>query len=222
MLDEPPPRVYQQSRQTQTSSPTDYTMSCSPSLFAPQPILQQQLLSRPIFSPPYPTQPIETQPIRTLSYTFNLSSTPSPSSSSSSHSPKPQPQTPTYTLSKPLHTRPKTATKKPCASTPHKQKSVQMSLEVKVERAKGFHAFFVPLARSMPPAPPSSPVLRAQSGCGSGGCRDGDRDGDGEGHDLIERKLDLNVSGRWGERSKRRSEEEWVEDVEESMEVNSE
>ena len=30
---------------------------------------------------------------------------------------------------------------------------------MKVEKAKGFHAFFVPLGKSLPPAPPSSPVL---------------------------------------------------------------
>lgn len=45
------------------------------------------------------------------------------------------------------------------SSTTGKHKNVQVALEVKVERSRGFHAFFVPLARSMPPAPPSSPVF---------------------------------------------------------------
>ncbi|OCF37218.1 hypothetical protein I316_01125 [Kwoniella heveanensis BCC8398] len=48
--------------------------------------------------------------------------------------------------------------KKPSGSTSHKQRNVQMSLEVKVEKAKGFHAFFVPLCKGLPPAPPCSPV----------------------------------------------------------------
>lgn len=33
-----------------------------------------------------------------------------------------------------------------------------------MERAKGFHAFFVPLGRSLPPAPPSSPVMAPSQG----------------------------------------------------------
>ena len=48
---------------------------------------------------------------------------------------------------------------KKMSSSNSKHKTVQVSLEVKVERAKGFQAFFVPLARNLPPAPPSSPVL---------------------------------------------------------------
>lgn len=52
---------------------------------------------------------------------------------------------------------------KKMSSTTGKHKSVQVSLEVKVERSRGFHAFFVPLARAMPPAPPSSPVFGQSS-----------------------------------------------------------
>lgn len=53
--------------------------------------------------------------------------------------------------------------KKVSSTTTNKVKSVQVSLEVKVERSRGFHAFFVPLARSLPPAPPSSPVFGQSS-----------------------------------------------------------
>ncbi|WWC70720.1 uncharacterized protein I206_104671 [Kwoniella pini CBS 10737] len=48
--------------------------------------------------------------------------------------------------------------KKLIGSTNQKQKNVQMSLELKVEKAKGFHSFFVPLCKNLPPAPPCSPV----------------------------------------------------------------
>jgi hypothetical protein len=83
--------------------------------------------------------------------------TPTQAQSSSSSSPAPHILNQSHL--KPC--RPKiSANKKPTSSSNQKTKSVQKSLEVKVERAKGFHAFFVPLARSMPPAPPSSPVLR--------------------------------------------------------------
>jgi hypothetical protein len=56
--------------------------------------------------------------------------------------------------------------KKTSSTTTSKVKSVQVSLEVKVERSRGFHAFFVPLARGMPPAPPSSPVFGQSSNFG--------------------------------------------------------
>jgi hypothetical protein len=45
-----------------------------------------------------------------------------------------------------------------------KAQKVQINLELKVEKAKGFAAFFsvpVPSGRSVPRAPPSSPVLGA-------------------------------------------------------------
>lgn len=53
--------------------------------------------------------------------------------------------------------------KKPSCSTREKRNDVQQNLEAKVEKSKGFHAFFVPLGRSLPPAPPSSPVLGASN-----------------------------------------------------------
>ena len=37
-----------------------------------------------------------------------------------------------------------------------------------MEKSKGFHAFFVPLGRGVPAAPPSSPVLAPQDGHGHG------------------------------------------------------
>lgn len=77
-----------------------------------------------------------------------------------------------------------------------------------MERAKGFHAFFVPLARAQPPAPPSSPVLgqRAlphQMGALAGG--------------------DDYFNG-WETKQKVGRREQWVENVsgDESMEVDSE
>lgn len=60
----------------------------------------------------------------------------------------------------------------------------------------------------MPPAPPSSPVLRAHGDLsdGDGGVESG--------------KMDFFAS--WEQRVKRREREEWVEDVEEGMEIDSE
>ena len=112
------------------------TMSYSQPLLAPQPVVPRPLFtSRPI--PPLLSHSIST-PTYPASSSFPI---PLPHSHSLSNKARPKPL------------------KKPSTSTPTKHKSVQLSLEVKVERAKGFHAFFVPLARSLPPAPPSSPVL---------------------------------------------------------------
>ncbi|ORX40025.1 hypothetical protein BD324DRAFT_615988 [Kockovaella imperatae] len=47
--------------------------------------------------------------------------------------------------------------KKPTRSTLEKRSAVQLSLELKVEKAKGF--LVIPLGRPPPPAPPSSPIL---------------------------------------------------------------
>lgn len=78
---------------------------------------------------------------------------------------------------------------KKMSSTTGKHKSVQVALEVKVERSRGFHAFFVPLARSMPPAPPSSPVFGQSANAAA------EQDG-----------------SAWSSQSKS-CEERWVEDV---------
>lgn len=58
--------------------------------------------------------------------------------------------------------RPKLGHKKPSCSTRDKSREVQSSLEKQVEKAKGFQAFFVPLGKGLPAAPPSSPVLGAR------------------------------------------------------------
>lgn len=103
--------------------------------------------SAPLFHPqPQRAQPTQSQLINPPPLTHSTSYASSPSSSSFPHTPKT------------LTGRPKPS-KKVSTSTASKHKNVQDRLEVKVERAKGFHAFFVPLARTLPPAPPSSPVL---------------------------------------------------------------
>jgi hypothetical protein len=85
---------------------------------------------------------------------------------------------------------------------------VQDRLEVKVERAKGFHAFFVPLARALPPAPPTSPVLGQRAPSISGA--------NAGGEDYFQ-GWDKHKGGR---------REQWVEDVsgeeDSGMEVDSE
>ncbi|KAK8858631.1 hypothetical protein IAR55_002860 [Kwoniella newhampshirensis] len=120
-------------------------------------------LPRPAFSPASSSSfsshpsPIPSLPQHT---SFSAPTTPLGSSSSSSTS---RPAHSSHSQSQ-LHRtttaggRPRGPTKKPSGSTSTKQKNVQMSLEVKVEKAKGFHAFFVPLCKTLPPAPPCSPV----------------------------------------------------------------
>lgn len=93
-------------------------------------------------------------------YTPRISS----SSSSSSHPALSSKAQPSGHVTK----RPKMA-KKANSSTTTKQRSVQASLEAKVEKSRGWNAFFVPLARGMPGAPPSSPVMAAQGYGGSAG-----------------------------------------------------
>lgn len=98
--------------------------------------------------------------------------------------------------------RPKPFKKLSSSTNPQKHKTVQMSLEVKVEKAKGFReAFFVPLARNLPPAPPSSPVL---------------------GHSTIQRTVSpMNTSqhasdhfgSSWDNQQKAQCREHWVEHV---------
>lgn len=107
-----------------------------------------------------------------------------PASTSGSPSPPPTFLKPSHSLSK----KHRQQMPKKGSSSTGKHKSVQVSLEVKVERSKGFHAFFVPLARSLPPAPPSSPVLAST-----------------EGKAFAEWSLDGD---------NRKGEERWVEDIE--------
>lgn len=97
---------------------------------------------------------------------------------------------------------------KKSSSTNGKHRNVQMSLEVKVEKAKGFHSFFVPHCKGgVPPAPPCSPVL------GHGNLRER-RDMD-EGSEATS----ADYFGTWSKHTEKES-EQWVEDVEEGMEVD--
>lgn len=83
-----------------------------------------------------------------------------------------------------------------------------MSLEVKVEKAKGFHSFFVPHCKGgVPPAPPCSPVL------GQGNLRER-RDMDEESE-----AISTDYFGTWSKHTEKES-EQWVENVEEGMEVD--
>lgn len=141
-------------------------------IYQPNPVTFQ----RPMFSSSFSSP---------AACSFNSTTSSAPASASGSPSPPPTFLKPSHSLSK-KH-RPQMPKK--MSSTTGKHKSVQVSLEVKVERSKGFHAFFVPLARSMPPAPPSSPVL-AHS----------------EGKDFPEWSLDGSIE--------RKGEERWVEDIE--------
>jgi hypothetical protein len=117
----------------------------------------------------------ETRPIARPTPKAFYSYTPSPSHHPiTTHS---LPTTPIASSSKthlPTSTtkRPKPLTKKNSVSTRDKRHDVQSNLEAKVEKSKGFHAFFVPLGRGVPAAPPSSPVLAPQDGHGQVGGKD--------------------------------------------------
>ncbi|WVQ73111.1 hypothetical protein IAR50_002675 [Cryptococcus sp. DSM 104548] len=110
-------------------------------------------LTRPMFastnstpSPISSSKPLQAQHQSQQAYT-----TPS----SPAFSPRPTPHGQNASSSR---LRPKALKKS--SSTSGKHRNVQMSLEVKVEKAKGFQAFFVPLCKGgVPPAPPCSPVL---------------------------------------------------------------
>ena len=129
-----------------------------------QPHRSYTMPSTPIFHPPRHTHHIHHHsspipPYLTHSTSYPASSSHIITTPTSTLAAKPQPHslsTKGTSLARP------SPCKKPSSSTIAKQKSVQLSLELKVERAKGFHAFFVPLARTLPPAPPSSPVLAAR------------------------------------------------------------
>ncbi|CAD6567521.1 MAG: hypothetical protein TREMPRED_003686 [Tremellales sp. Tagirdzhanova-0007] len=132
-----------QSHTTPPLHPTDaHNRLCSEQSVTPQPASPRPVLTSDKAYEPIPHPPLQT--------------TPCPCDSSVTN--KLLPRT---LLSKGTpHITPRTVWKKPSPSTPTKQKSVQLSLELKVERSRGFYPFFVPLARSMPPAPPSSPTLQ--------------------------------------------------------------
>lgn len=118
-------------------------------------------------------------------FNYHTQPTPSPSpfySQPSTPTQSCQPSTSTSTSTTTIHKssslkcRPKLPHKKPSCSTRDKRTDVQQNLEAKVEKAKGFHAFFVPLGKSLPPAPPCSPVLGAtnpQHGRGGQSQQDG-------------------------------------------------
>ncbi|WRT67819.1 uncharacterized protein IL334_004793 [Kwoniella shivajii] len=119
-------------------------------------------------------------------------------------------------------TRPKSM-KKPSGSTSQKQKNVQMSLEVKVEKAKGFHAFFVPLCKNLPPAPPCSPVGSHGNGNGILKQRDDDNQNNGvsgfggNGNDNASGIGNLTEMDYFGQWNKRKENDQWVEDVTTSL-----
>jgi len=99
---------------------------------------------------------------------YSFSPSPSPHHTITTHS---LPTTPLASSSKTPITsnkRPKPLVKKNSVSTRDKRHDVQSNLEAKVEKSKGFHAFFVPLGRGVPAAPPSSPVLAPQDSHGHG------------------------------------------------------
>ncbi|WWC62510.1 uncharacterized protein I303_105106 [Kwoniella dejecticola CBS 10117] len=115
--------------------------------------------------------------------------------------------------------RPNKPLKKSSGSTNQKQKNVQMSLELKVEKAKGFHAFFVPLCKNLPPAPPCSPV----NGHGHGHGHHIPKKGHQQHQQLhqadniaMSNELDLGLDyfGSW---NKSRAHDTWVEDISNSL-----
>ncbi|ORY24283.1 hypothetical protein BCR39DRAFT_325346 [Naematelia encephala] len=98
--------------------------------------------------------------------------------------------------------------KKLSASTNTKHKAVQLALEQKVDKAKGFHAFFVPLARPIPNAPPSSPVLHPQCTTTTTTNMMGQKEKD--------------YFGKWHEHvTGPKGSQQWVEDVDDSMQLDS-
>lgn len=77
-----------------------------------------------------------------------------------------------------------------------------------MERSKGFHSFYVPIGRPIPSAPPSSPVLEHRSV--SHGSASGSRDmknGEGDYFGCLE---GMKLKGR----------EEWVENVNDGMDLD--
>ncbi|WWC88713.1 uncharacterized protein L201_003626 [Kwoniella dendrophila CBS 6074] len=95
--------------------------------------------------------------------------------------------------------------KKSSGSTTQKQKNVQMSLELKVEKAKGFHAFFVPLCKNLPPAPPCSPVNNHGT--------------HGQTQTINQNTNSIDYFGGCWNKSK--SNDQWVEDISNSLKNNN-
>ncbi|WVQ83204.1 hypothetical protein IAT38_005343 [Cryptococcus sp. DSM 104549] len=173
--------------------------------------------SRPSsYSSPFtpPTQPTPIPSFASSPHTPqppHMLPTPAPSSSPSPPTSRPAPPPPSHSNSHRL-ARPKPL-KKPSASTGNKHRSVQMSLEVKVEKAKGFHAFFVPLCKGgVPPAPPCSPVHA------HGQLKDRERREDSEGQEG-EQGPGPDYFGAWTRQSEKER-DEWVENAGEGMEVD--
>ncbi|WVW84631.1 hypothetical protein I302_106665 [Kwoniella bestiolae CBS 10118] len=132
----------------------------------------------------------------------SLSVPPTPSTSSPRPTiPHSQSQSQRIPHSSASYTRPKPL-KKSSGSTNQKQKNVQMSLELKVEKAKGFHAFFVPLCKNLPPPPPCSPV----NGHSPLSPQHNQTQGQGQ--------MNGDYFGQW---NKARSHDTWVEDVGNSL-----
>ncbi|WVQ96456.1 hypothetical protein IAU59_003561 [Kwoniella sp. CBS 9459] len=164
-----------------------------------------------------PSQPTPIPSAQSAQYPISMPTTPAVASSSQSQS-RPH-VTPSQSQSHKFG-RPRPI-KKPSGSTSHKQRNVQMSLEVKVEKAKGFHAFFVPLCKGLPPAPPCSPVHShgslaktnggndALSSPSSSSSSSGHSHELGGGADVLDGQTDY--FGIWGNGKER---DQWVEDVE--------
>ncbi|ODN81637.1 hypothetical protein L202_02041 [Cryptococcus amylolentus CBS 6039] len=176
--------------------PSHFTMTQQQhqGLFASQPQAQGQFphLARPLFASTNstPSPSAFSKPLQ--AHQHQAYTTPS----SPAFAPRPQPQPQSASSSR---LRPK-ALKKSSSST-GKHRNVQMSLEVKVEKAKGFQAFFVPLCKGgVPPAPPCSPVL---------GHRETQRGVSEE----TESAGSPDYFGAWT-RDGGKEREEWVEDVE--------
>ncbi|WVN85109.1 uncharacterized protein L203_100251 [Cryptococcus depauperatus CBS 7841] len=194
----------------------------APSHFAPHPAAMTPQGGSPqrLFSSPTHHQPALTRPLFSSAY-------PSPTSISSSQAvpipclPQQQsytvPSTPCASLSyQKLHARsqsqrlvrPKPLKK---ASSTIKHKNVQMSLDVKVEKAGGFHAFFVPLCKGgVPRPPPSSPTNLANVK---------EKGEHGQGRVGLLGGESLDYFGAWSRHSEKQ-EDQWVENVGESMEVD--
>ncbi|KAK6908236.1 hypothetical protein I203_102237 [Kwoniella mangroviensis CBS 8507] len=171
----PTPSPGQSSSRIYPSYPTPPTSGSGQ--LTPIPSLPQHQQSCSVPPTPSPSQ----RP--TFSQSHSLSQRPIPSSSSS------------------FVGRPSKPLKKSSGSTNQKQKNVQMSLELKVEKAKGFHAFFVPLCKNLPPPPPCSPV---------------------NGHPpqtqtQTQTQTQLQTGDYFGQWNKAKSHDQWVEDISNSF-----